>query len=502
MWKALTFLLLLICRAAIAADNATNLLATANASGYQNLTAGQQLAVRGLLWDRLALLGSATNSAASSLLTSASSGNYLTLTPLQLQTVELLLLDRFSKFTGGGGGSATNAQPPSPNLTNWSNIATNQVLFTNALPALTNGFVTASITNGLATTNYVNTATNNFGNTVPVNMTNAANLFVGFSPTFYGAYQYPGAVNLKDTNTTSYVNWFYASGGCWQLVMNANPVYNGIQFYTNGIISFNAGATALNGIGIIYLDTNAIRLRQNFGSGDEDVLVVSNRITYGNGSGLTNSLGNSFVDHTITNGLATTNYVLTQGTNIASALTNGLATTNLASMGGILPQYPVAQIATNAPLANSVLVSQDGTNRAWSQTPVVSSLTATGSITSGGMVAFGTNIPAPSIVANAGLGTAPTITLFGSADLHTVTVIPGSSPLSETNLWTVTFGTAFPTNTVVHIQARGRNASDYMGGVANVRGVGTNATYTAWLDGNFPLVQGTTYKFSVSLGGI
>jgi hypothetical protein len=77
-------------------------------------------------------------------------------------------------FTGGGG-NATNAQPPSSILTNLSGLSsTNQIVFTNnttwfdtngaavaaakiatnnlAIPS-TNGFVTASITNGLAFTN-------------------------------------------------------------------------------------------------------------------------------------------------------------------------------------------------------------------------------------------------------------------------------------------------------------------------------------------------------------
>ena len=177
--------MLLLCYSAKADDNATNLLATANGSGYQNLTPAQQVSVQALLWDRLALMCGTANDPAPSLLTSATSLKYLSLTPPQLQTVGLLLLDRFSKFSGGGG-SATNAQPPSANLTNWSNVGTNQVLYTNALPGLTNGFVTASITNGLATTNYVIDATNNLGNSVAVTMTNAANQFVGMLNWGYG----------------------------------------------------------------------------------------------------------------------------------------------------------------------------------------------------------------------------------------------------------------------------------------------------------------------------
>jgi hypothetical protein len=65
------------------------------------------------------------------------------------------------------------------NLSQWSNIGTNQFLGTNALPALTNGFVTASITNGLQTTNvnlsqWSGVSTNQYNGTV-------SNIFLGMS---------------------------------------------------------------------------------------------------------------------------------------------------------------------------------------------------------------------------------------------------------------------------------------------------------------------------------
>ena len=110
----------------------------------------------------------------------------------------------------------------------------------------------------------------------------------------------------------------------------------------------------------------------------------------GNGGGLTNSAGNSFVDATaiqsatnnllatatdsfygignpsnyvtasVTNGLATTNYVETATNNVL------VVATNAANLIGVLPQYPRVQIATNAPFTNAVLISPDGTNRVWS----------------------------------------------------------------------------------------------------------------------------------------
>jgi hypothetical protein len=79
-----------------------------------------------------------------------------------------------ASFVGNGSGltniSGSGGQPPSATLTNLSGITTNQIVFTNNIIWFdTNGAGTAA---ALA-------ATNNFGKTVAVNMTNQANLFTG-----------------------------------------------------------------------------------------------------------------------------------------------------------------------------------------------------------------------------------------------------------------------------------------------------------------------------------
>ena len=115
-------------------------------------------------------------------------------------------------FTGSGGG-LTNL--------NWSNI-TNPP----AIPS----------TNGLATTDYVNTATNNFGTTVAVNMTNAANQFTGI---------------FLWNNNLSYGNFFAGPSAGNMAMSGCNNVGIGA-----GTLCNNTTGTENTGIGDSALDYN------------------------------------------------------------------------------------------------------------------------------------------------------------------------------------------------------------------------------------------------------
>ena len=222
-------------------------------------------------------------------------------------------------------GSLTNGLA----TTNYVNVATNGhvtasitngLATTNYVNVATNGHVTASITNGLATTNYVNVATNGFvtqsitnglvavtniGNSVVATMTN-------FGNAFYGRFNGTGA-NVIGIGTS------YA-GYTWEF---------GQSPYSP---SFEIDAYVISGISAAYTFDSSGNLTAPF--------------FIGNGVSLTNAVGNGFVDRTITNGLATTNYVNT--------ITNGLATTNYAisvtnnyPWSGLYDTNGLAQSATN-----------------------------------------------------------------------------------------------------------------------------------------------------------
>jgi hypothetical protein len=99
---------------------------------------------------------------------------------------------------------------------------TNGLATTNFVKSITNGLATTNfvntITNGLATTNYVNTATNNFGRTVPVSMTNWANQFTGI-------YTFPS--NAAPVVTGSNVVFWNSNGvhGYWITLHGTNLAF-------------------------------------------------------------------------------------------------------------------------------------------------------------------------------------------------------------------------------------------------------------------------------------
>ena len=144
-------------------------------------------------------------------------GSFTTLTPRQQ-----LMPTPYAIFANTASQLMGNALVQVGNIVN---TATNNVLetATNAFygignpsnyvtSSITNGLATTNyvnaITNGLATTNYVNTATNNFGTAVAVNLINAANQFAG---TFAG--NGSGLTNVGGVAlVTSTTNAFYLSG--------------------------------------------------------------------------------------------------------------------------------------------------------------------------------------------------------------------------------------------------------------------------------------------------
>jgi hypothetical protein len=79
----------------------------------------------------------------------------------------------------------------------------------------------------------------------------------------------------------------------------------------------------------------------------------------GNGGGLTN------LDATQLAGAVPLTTLPAALTNLATGNGFGLTNLNATNLVGSLPQYPTVQIATNAPFTNAVLISPDGTNRAW-----------------------------------------------------------------------------------------------------------------------------------------
>ena len=225
-------------------------------------------------------------------------------------------------------------------------------LYTNALPGLTNGFVTSSITNGLATTNYVNAATNGFvtssitNGLATTNYVNAAtnglvtsSITNGLATTNYVNAATNGLVTSSVTNglaTTNFVltqisatntanltvttNLVVAATNNFTTLVYSNPV---VFLYTNALPGLTNGFVTSSITNGLATTNYANSLTNNFTS-----LVYTNPSSILYTSSLP-GLTNGFVTASVTNGLATTNYVnaATNGL-VTSSITNGLATTN------------------------------------------------------------------------------------------------------------------------------------------------------------------------------
>ena len=199
-------------------------------------------------------------------------------------------------FIGNGAG-LTNLSLPYTSITNSPWITTNALT---SLIASSN-FVTASVTNGLATTAYVNGATNGL---VTSSVTN------GLANTNFVLTQ------ISATNTAN-------------LIITTNYVNS----VTNGLVT----ASVTNG-----LATTAFV----YGIGANDTNYV-------------NTATNGLVTVSVTNGLATTAFVYTIGANttnyvnaatnnlVTASVTNGLATTGYVTSQGYIVNNPGSLIWTN-----------------------------------------------------------------------------------------------------------------------------------------------------------
>jgi len=220
--------------------------------------------------------------------------------------------------------------------------ATDYIL-TNALPALTNGFVTSSVTNGLATIAYVNSQ---IGSGVGFTNGLVAGQNVTLTTNFSGT-----IVSVNATNQT------FLTNGFGSIVTHAATDYiltNALPALTNGFVS----ATITNGL----------------------------------------------VGASITNGFATTNYVNAQGFVTATA-TNGLATTNfvlstLINSNANFATFATVSASNTANLVittNFVIASTNGGNIVFTNSPqftmAITNVSALMPVTNGlaqGWFGFGT----------------------------------------------------------------------------------------------------------------
>ena len=318
--------------------------------------------------------------------------------------------------TTGSAAIATNASDGNIILsgTSVTNFVTNYVkTVTNNLgsaafvstTALTNGFVTASITNGLATTNYVNNATNNLGSAAFVSAVNLTNGFVTASIT-------------NGLATTNYVN-------------NATNNLGSAAFVSTATFdAANAAKNATNNLGnAAFLSANTLT------NGFVSASITNGLATTNYVNNATNNLGNAAFANTnniqsaltnyataVTNGLgnaafANTNNIQSSLTNYANFVTNGLATTNY--VNNATNRLANSAFITSAALTNALVLTNDGRMLSLTNTNNIIYGTNTGTFIGNG---YGlTNIPSSAIVGGGGGGlssvttaNSPTINFSGN----------------------------------------------------------------------------------------
>lgn len=104
---------------------------------------------------------------------------------------------------------------------------------------------------------------------------------------------------------------------------------------------------------------------------------------------------------------------------------------------------------------------------------------------------------APTIAANTGAGTSPTIGISGTDLGFTVTLTAGTSPVSGTDLFTVTFATAYgATPTGVNLTSLNANAA---GLIASAYSTPGTTTYKLSLASGIALTAGQQYKWSITI---
>lgn len=171
-------------------------------------------------------------------------GNGTTITNITLLAV-VTATNLDSRYdTNGAAFNATN------NLPTMAFAQTNQFIRTNALPALTNGFVTAAVTNGLSTTNYVQAYSDTNGAAAAVAATAQANL-LGTNTLLVAAI----ASAVNPPNLANSIAGIFGNTYNTNALLFINSVYDAgiIPFVWNGAKYTNNGNSSLTYITNSYL---------------------------------------------------------------------------------------------------------------------------------------------------------------------------------------------------------------------------------------------------------
>jgi hypothetical protein len=400
------------------------------------------------------------------------------------------------------------------NLTVYGTFTSTNI--TAAIKAATNNLVIPS-TNGLATTNYVNTATNNLGNSVAVNMTNAANQFTGkfTNGTYYG--NGAGLTNVAGTGgttnvsfpniiiTTNYPYEILAGGNNSTSIFYIHPFTNafngsfraqytenggGIEWLTNiggmfcffttaysstipyvtntgGFVSTNwiFNGTPLGSTAYTYYASNGVVSYS---------LIITNGTYYGNGGGLTNLQSTNIIGLVVGSGLTNTQTGVTlsgtftnsafygngggltnlNGTNLVGTLTN-----NTLGNAVTATTATTAGTATNSPLG---LFGSAATNSAsafdTNNAGIAAALTATNN--------FGNTIAATMTNANnVFYGNGSNLTGISSGATNAIANLNGfgtNTTLMTTNAYTYTTNTTYTTNSLYSTNLLVANADGYL----------------------------------------
>jgi hypothetical protein len=123
--------------------------------------------------------------------------------------------------------------------------------------------------------------------------------------------------------------------------------------------------------------------------------------------------------------------------------------------------------------------------------------TVTSSPTITHQIAGGT---APTVAANAGAGSSPTISIAGHDTDCAVTLTTGSTPTgTNATIFTVTFGTAYASAPYVHITPANANAAAITGGATEVY-VNSSTTTMTLISGTTALSAATQYIWNIHSG--
>jgi hypothetical protein len=204
------------------------------------------------------------------------------------------------------------------------------------LVSATNGFVTSSITNGLASTNYVSSITNGLATTSVTNGLATTNYVSNYVYSATNGFSGILTSNGFGTNTTLITIF----SGSTNIVATTNYTFGG-----NGFTVTNAGSTAVNGTytsnrtgGYYWEYTNTLGIHLNWNTCDNRAYFISN---YNSVLYSTTSFPNNFTNGippmpTVTNSPSSTN--ITYVTNVIAAAT----TTNFspASGGTFIGNFP------------------------------------------------------------------------------------------------------------------------------------------------------------------